>query len=169
MCGRHRSSTSPVTPGSSSRAGPGLDALDRLQAVEEIRALKARYFRCIDTKDWAGFRALFAADATMDMSDAQAGPDAGVTQGPDAISDYVAGVMARMDSVHHGHMPEIEVLSDAAATGIWAMDDELRWTSRNGTARRMHGWGHYHETYSKVDGRWLISTTRLTRLRVELD
>ena len=31
---------------------------DSLLAIEEIRQLKARYFRCIDTRDWAGFRSL---------------------------------------------------------------------------------------------------------------
>src|SRR6266480_6037934 len=29
----------------------------------------------------------------------------------------------------------------------------------------MHGYGHYREAYEKVDGRWLIASTTLTRLR----
>jgi hypothetical protein len=33
----------------------------------------------------------------------------------------------------------------------------------------MHGYGHYHETYEKFDGRWLIKTLRLSRLRVDFD
>jgi hypothetical protein len=32
----------------------------------------------------------------------------------------------------------------------------------------MHGYGHYHETYEKVDGRWLIASTTLTRLRTDV-
>lgn len=145
-----------------------MDAADRVQAAEEIRALKARYFRCIDTKDWDGFRALFTGEATMDMSEAQAGPDAGVTTGAEAITASVARTMERFASVHHGHMPEIELVSDSEARAVWAMDDELWWTNREGRERHMHGWGHYHETYRKVDGRWLIASTRLTRLRVEM-
>jgi hypothetical protein len=31
----------------------------------------------------------------------------------------------------------------------------------------MHGWGHYYETYEKIDGKWLIKTLKLTRLRLE--
>ena len=30
------------------------------------------------------------------------------------------------------------------------------------------GWGHYTEEYRKVDGRWLISRTQLTRLKREV-
>jgi hypothetical protein len=32
----------------------------------------------------------------------------------------------------------------------------------------IHGWGHYHETYVKLDVGWRILSTRLTRLRVEM-
>ena len=146
-----------------------MDALAKLQAIEEIKALKARYLRCIDTKDWDGFRSVFTEDASMDMTDAQAGPDAGVTRGADQITAYVRSTMERFDSVHHGHMPEVDVTGATSATAIWAMDDDLQWTNRSGQRRRMHGFGHYHETYANVDGRWLIASTRLTRLRVEMD
>ena len=37
-----------------------MDRLDRLEAIAAIHALKARYFRCMDTKDWAGLEAVFA-------------------------------------------------------------------------------------------------------------
>ena len=33
---------------------------EELDAIEEIKSLKARYFRCMDTKDWDGFQAVFA-------------------------------------------------------------------------------------------------------------
>jgi hypothetical protein len=32
----------------------------------------------------------------------------------------------------------------------------------------MHGWGHYHDTYEKRGGRWLISSMRITKLRNEV-
>jgi hypothetical protein len=32
----------------------------------------------------------------------------------------------------------------------------------------MHGYGHYHETYEKVDGRWRIKSSKLTRLREDI-
>ena len=66
-------------------------------------------------------------------------------------------------TVHHGHMPEIELTSPTTATGVWAMEDMLRWP--DGT--EMHGYGHYHETYVKVDGAWRIASCTLTRLRAD--
>lgn len=35
--------------------------------IEAIRRLKARYFRCLDTKDWAQLEAVFAPDVEIDM------------------------------------------------------------------------------------------------------
>lgn len=32
----------------------------------------------------------------------------------------------------------------------------------------LRGYGHYHETYRKVDGRWLIAESTLTRLREDV-
>ena len=40
-----------------------MDALFRLTAIEDIKALKARYCRYVDTKDWVAFRSLFTDDA----------------------------------------------------------------------------------------------------------
>ena len=61
-----------------------MDAIETLLAIEELRALKARYFRCVDTKDWAGFAELFAEDALFDISDDVPG---GITHGRDAVVD----------------------------------------------------------------------------------
>ena len=44
-----------------------MDTVERLEAIEEIKQLKARYFRCMDTKDWHGFTTVFAPDARMDV------------------------------------------------------------------------------------------------------
>jgi hypothetical protein len=61
-------------------------------------------------------------------------------------------------------MPEIDITSPTTATGIWAMEDILQIP---GGENRVQGWGHYHETYERIDGRWRIKTLRLTRLRVD--
>lgn len=128
--------------------------------VEAIKQLKARYFRLMDTKDWDGFRACFTDDVVVDVS----ADGAGVFEGLDAFLDMLVPTMTNVVSAHHGHMPEIEITSDATATGIWAMEDNLTF----GENMSLHGFGHYHETYRKVDGAWKIASTRLTRLRVDL-
>ncbi len=143
---------------------------ETLAAVEAIKALKARYFRAMDTKDWAAFEAVFTTDATMDVSgDLDSGDDdAGIIRGNAAIRAFVHDAIDTVATVHHGHMPEIAVESPTRARGIWAMEDRLRWPE-GAPIRSMHGFGHYHETYERHDGRWLIASLRLTRLRVDIE
>ncbi|MEU4434611.1 nuclear transport factor 2 family protein [Nocardia rhamnosiphila] len=126
---------------------------------EALRALKARYFRLMDTKDWAGFRALFCDDVVIDLS--EAGGE--VITGADEFLTFLTGRIGDALTIHHGHSPEIDVLSETTAQGIWALEDRLSWP--NGT--RVHGFGHYHETYAKIDGTWRIRTQRLTRLHTD--
>jgi hypothetical protein len=148
-----------------------IDAAARLAAIEDIKQLKARYFRCMDTKDWAGFAQVFAADAEMDMSgemrDGQTEGD-GITRGGQAIADFVRSAVDPVTTVHHGHTPEITLTSETTATGIWAMEDKLRWPE-GAPIRTLHGYGHYHETYTRTADGWRIQTTTLTRLRIDVE
>ena len=141
-----------------------MDATERLVAVEEIRQLKARYFRCMDTKDWAGLAAVFAPDAVLDHREAEA--EEPVT-GAQEIADFIEDAIRDVVTVHHGHMSEIEILTPTTARGIWAMEDKLWWPVGS-EVQTMHGYGHYHEEYRKVDGEWKISLNRLTRLRMDV-
>jgi uncharacterized protein (TIGR02246 family) len=128
--------------------------------IEAIKQLKARYFRFMDTKDWEAMRQVFTDDAVMDTTasggDVMTGADQSMVFLREAIGDVI--------TVHHGHTPEIELTSPTTATGVWAMEDMLRWPN----GRELHGYGHYHETYEKVDGTWRIKTLTLTRLRMDL-
>ena len=45
-----------------------MTSLEQLLDIEAIRAVKARYCRMLDTKDWDGFAGLFTEDAVMDVS-----------------------------------------------------------------------------------------------------
>jgi hypothetical protein len=137
-----------------------VDDIEMLLAIRSIERLKARYFRCMDTKDWAGFEAVFTPDAVMDMQE-EAGD---LLRGASEIAAYVRTQVGAVETVHHGHMPEIEITSATTATGVWAMEDRLRWPP-GGPITSLHGWGHYHETYERLDGAWKIATLRLTRLR----
>lgn len=127
--------------------------------LEAIKQLKARYFRTMDTKDWEGMREVFADDVVMDTTSS----GGGVVTGADAFLTFLRGILQDVITVHHGHMPEIEIMSPTTATGIWAMEDLLKWP--NGSELR--GYGHYHETYEKIDGTWRIKTSTLTRLRTD--
>ena len=128
--------------------------------VEAIKQLKARYCRTMDTKDWAAMREVFTDDVESDTT--SSGGE--VIVGGDTFVTYLQGVVGDVVTVHHCHMPEIELTSPTSATGVWAMEDMLRWP--DGT--ELHGFGHYHETYEKVDGRWRIARLLLTRLRTDV-
>jgi hypothetical protein len=146
-----------------------MDMAEQLLAIEEIKQVKARYFRCMDTKDWAGFAHVFAKHAVMDMCEeagAAPGDPAHVTRGAAAIAAMARAGMEGVQTVHHGHMPEIELLSPTTARGVWAMEDRLRWET--GSVRSLHGFGHYHDTYEKGDDGWRIASTSLARVRVDV-
>src|SRR6478609_756469 len=154
------------------RLAPTLEALmathDELDAIEQIKKLKARYFRCMDTKDWDGFQNVFAADATMDTT--QEAPNIEVVTGAPEIRQFVEGSVGPVVTVHHGHMPDIEITSPTTARGIWAMQDSLQMPEDSRLRmERMVGWGHSTETYELVGGEWKIKTLVLTRLRRDVE
>jgi SnoaL-like domain len=139
---------------------------ERLIAIEEIKRTKARYFRCMDTKDWTAFQAVFAPDATADYTPDGGNPSDWSASGATNIVAYVRRMVESAITVHHGHMPEVEITSPSTANAIFAMED-LIWWPQGSRHKTLHGWGHYHESYEKIDGKWLIKSLKLTRLRVD--
>jgi uncharacterized protein (TIGR02246 family) len=127
--------------------------------IEAIKALKGRYCRLMDTKDWDGYRQVFTDDVVMDTTDS----GGNVIVGGDAFLEFLVPTLAEVTTVHQCHTPEIELTSATTATGIWAMEDLLRFPDGSG----LHGFGHYHETYRAQDGRWRIASSTLTRLRMD--
>ncbi len=93
---------------------------------------------------------------------------ASVARGTD-VDAYIERVRAFIDpltTTHHGHQPEIELMGDSQATGIWPMEDVLVWRAQG---YRLRGTGHYRETYRKVEGAWKISSLQLSRLYVYVE
>jgi SnoaL-like domain len=138
--------------------------LHNLQEIEQIKHLKARYFRFLDAKQWTDWRTCFTDDLHF-----FAGQDAQpLAPSADEFVAYVSKLLAGTVTVHHGHMPEIELTSATTATGIWAMFDWVDWSQTATPERTFQGYGHYVEEYEKgVDGQWRIKRVRLTRLRVD--
>jgi hypothetical protein len=85
--------------------------------------------------------------------------------GPDAIRDAVSGALDGVVSCHHGHMQEIQVCSPTTASAVWAMEDVICYR-REPEPSGFRGYGHYHDTYVSIAGRWFIETTRLSRLLI---
>jgi len=153
-----------------------MDRIGRLEAIEEIKQVKARYFRGLDLKDRPLLRSVFTDDATADFRNATIDKRSGLDAAPvplgevvrsgDAITDMIILSGERMDSVHHGSIPEIEILSDTTAKAIWPMVDRLLFKPGM-NASALDGWGHYYDTYRCENGKWKIESTRLVRLRVD--
>jgi SnoaL-like domain len=131
-----------------------------LLEIEAIKQLKARYCRLLDTKDWQGWRGLFSDDFLSDTS--QAGGK--VIRGADEFVAFTRKGLRNQATVHQVHAPEIELMSPTTARGVWALEDVVRF----GPGVNLRGYGHYTETYEKIDGRWVITSSTLTRLREEV-
>jgi hypothetical protein len=142
--------------------------------IERLKILKAQYCRFADTKQWDKYFDLFADDFSFEVSagavfDADgAGErfgDSGRQQGRANFSDWVRRTAAPIEvSVHHCHLPEIEILDVDRAKAIWALEDRLYFLPEH-PHRSFHGFGHYHETYQRINGEWKFQTLQLLRTK----
>ncbi|OZG28692.1 bile-acid 7-alpha dehydratase [Williamsia sp. 1138] len=154
-----------------------LSPVEQLLALEEIKRVFSARLRCMDNKQWHLYPTFHTTDVISETFadlpvDGQPTTD-GVTNrvvGNELLGKTIEAVLdgdKKITSVHHGHTPEIDLTSDTTATGVWAMEDKLWWINTDGTEEHLHGYGHYHEEYRCVDGKWLISFRSLSRLRVD--
>jgi SnoaL-like domain len=145
-----------------------MDALTRLLVLEDIRALKARYCRTLDTKDWAGFAALFTQDAMMDVvQDTGNPPMSGIA----AILEQVKFAVINAATSHQVHTPEITLIGPDDAEGVWAMQDRVVWQPGTSPVPRIGsitGYGQYHERYRREGDVWKIAALKLTRFHVDM-
>src|SRR5581483_4322476 len=123
--------------------------------AEAIRQLKARYFRFLDTKQWAPWRQLFTGDARF-----------GVTAVPEALDadSFVAAVarnQADTRTVHQGHNEELVSAGDGVARGIWALNDLVERPPELERPSTI-GYGHYEEEYRREADGWRIASLRLS-------
>ncbi len=143
------------------------DALSQLLDIEQIKQLKARYCRYVDTKQWEHLRALFTPDARLEgLGSAPSGA---------TVDIFINGISTRFKdavSIHYCPTPEIRLTGADSARGVWSMMDYVQWT--NGfspreapNARGFRGYGHYEEEYRRVGETWKIALLRLTRIRVD--
>ena len=63
--------------------------------------------------------------------------------GGTTVGAFIRNAVHDLVTVHHGHMPEIEITSPTQARGLWAMEDILKWPE-GAAVKTLHGYGHYH-------------------------
>ena len=142
---------------------PGIaERIARLEAIEEIKALKHRYLRACDAKDPAAFRACFVASgASIDFGRLGRFDDA---DGIAAVFERIA--LQRVDGrnvildMHHAMHPDITVHGEDRASGRWT----LRFRQLNLLeATESVSTGEYDDTYRVEDGRWKIAKCHFHR------
>lgn len=128
------------------------ERISRLEAVEEIKKLKARYWYLCDQKDVEGVRDCFM-DGPVEIS--YDGP-VGTVHHRDGLYQVFKDIGGKLEivEIHHGGSPQVEILDADHAKATWALVYHLI----NTEFRTVHqAGGYYHDEYTRVDGEWKIS------------
>lgn len=133
-----------------------------LAEIEAIKRLKYKYFRCLDRKEWESMAECFAEDAETAFDSGKYS-----FQGRDAIMGFLKEGLGspKAISMHHGHHPEIDILSPTSARATWYLEDIVIFLEANLT---LHGAGFYSDEYVKIDGQWKIQRTGYERTFEEM-
>jgi hypothetical protein len=141
---------------------PDDDALRRdvqaLLDIEAIKRLKHAYFRGLDSANLELLATLFHPEVQVHFvgGDYEWRLDGREQYVETIAANFHANVVAQ----HTGNHPEITLLSATEAEGIWYLHDDFY-----DMAKMLFttGSAFYHDRYEKVDGRWLIRSTRYER------
>lgn len=129
-----------------------------LVAIEQIKQLKARYFRAIDTCNLELLSSVLATDVKISFDSPTYQFELNGIE--EAIEFYRSHFTNRRFGMHNGHTPEIVVNGDQA-TGLWYLNDLFinldEQTMLNGSAL-------YEDHYIKLQGEWRIINTGYKRL-----
>ena len=133
-----------------------------LVEIEAIKAVKYRYLRAVDTRDWDLIATTLTEDATSAYSSGKLSYN-----GRAAIIEFLSSSMPpeEMLSAHRVQHPEIELTSPTTAKARWALDDVVILQSAGITIR---GAAYYEDELVKVDGEWTIAHTGYRRLYEEM-
>jgi uncharacterized protein (TIGR02246 family) len=133
-----------------------------LVEIEAIKAVKYRYLRAVDTRDWDLIATTLTEDATSAYSSGKLSYN-----GRDAIIEFLSSSMPPEDMLtsHRVHQPEIELTSPTTANARWALDDVVILQSAGINIR---GAAYYDDKLVKVDGEWKIAHTGYRRLYEEM-
>lgn len=133
--------------------------LQQLSDLEDIRTVKHRYFRSIDTADMAVLGTLFTEDVTVDY---RGGTYRVVLTGRENMLGFLANSFhSDAIAMHHGHMPDITLTGEDTAEGIWYLEDIF---INLGDRTHTIGSAIYRDRYRREDGAWRIAHTEYDRV-----
>jgi len=125
------------------------ERITRLEDIEAIRFLQAKYQRCLDTRDFDALAECFAEDAVSSYGNGSMSYD-----GREAIIAFLRDAMTlKMPSSHLIHGGEIDVKGPGIASAKWYLEDYLLHQKYK---MKLHGTAIYDVEYIKTNDRWLI-------------
>lgn len=144
-----------------------MNDLERLVALEDIRLLRAKYCRYIDSGAFERLREIMVPHIVLDLSQtgemlgaAEAGSIAPV-HGLDNVVGYLNEHFTRLKMrLHIVTIPEIDFTDDEHATGIWRQETYVK-EGRTDIPGSGIAFCTVYDRYEKVDGKWLIAAVRV--------
>jgi hypothetical protein len=136
------------------------DRYQWLVDIEEIKQLKARYYRFNDTQNWQAFRGVFTADVCYDSGTQ-------ILQGADLVATTFAAGLVGGKTAHIAGLPEIALTGPDTATGIWAFRDYVQVAGGTNAPVGFHGYGHEHDEYVRTSDGCKIRRVVITRVRID--
>ncbi len=133
--------------------------LRSLQDIEEIKRLKHAYFRCIDTANIEELHGIMHENVYTCYVGGTYRIE--LTDRVQFLEMIASAFHSETVARHNGHHPEIEILSDSEARGIWYLHDvfiNLRLMTRT------EGTALYRDRYRKIDGLWRITEQTYERI-----
>jgi hypothetical protein len=116
--------------------------LEELSAIEDIRAVKARYALLLDAQEWDRLRELFTDDCRFSVG-------SGDYDRPEQFIDNLRANLTGESHVHVAAMPLIELTSSTTARALWSFNNR-------------GALGHYQDEYTLGEDGWRISAMTMT-------
>ena len=133
------------------------ERLQRLEDIEEIRQLKARYCAgCDDDHNADTLTALFVEDGIWDT------PSLAYCEGHEQIRQFMNDLAASGRIRNSAHMvmnPQIEVTGDTA-TGHWRFVMAYTGNAPDGSGQFHRIIGYYQDDFVRRDGKWYFQCLR---------
>lgn len=138
------------------------ERIQRLEDIEAIRYLQAKYQRSLDTRDFNSIAECFADDVVS----AYGNGDMSFNGKNNVIGFLMKSMAIGMPSAHMIHGGEIDIIDANTAKGKWYLQDFLIVKDHN---INIHGAAIYENTYAKIDGVWKIKEIGYKRLYEYMD
>ena len=126
------------------------ERIQRLEDIEEIRYLQAKYQRLLDSRRFDELLECFTNDAMSSYDNSKMS-----YHGREEIINFLSKAMSfSMPSSHLIHGGEIDIIDSENATGKWYLEDHLL---HKIFLLKLHGTAVYECEYKKIYGKWYIN------------